>query len=137
MGFESSDLFGQDISLQDDRLLDENFDICVHKEIFPFRIENDKFSREFVVLADLRKTIVDIGKSKIKVKRFKGLGEMNAEELWETTMNPETRTLKKVEITDLIETRKTFDVLMGTQVEPRRQFIEDGALNVSEFDIDF
>ena len=63
----------------------------------------------------------------ISVQRFKGLGEMNPEQLWETTMNPETRVLRKVSIEDVLEASETFEMLMGTEVPPRREFIEDNA----------
>ena len=93
----------------------------------------DKY--EVASLGDICASIRQIGGKGIDIKRFKGLGEMNAEQLWETTMNPETRTLLRVSLDDAGETDRLFSILMGGDVEKRRNFIRDHALEVQNLDV--
>jgi DNA gyrase subunit B len=79
--------------------------------------------------------VKEAGRKGLQIKRFKGLGEMNAKELYETTMNPQRRKLLRIDLTDAVEAEEMFTKLMGDEVEPRRQFIEDNALNVRNLDI--
>ncbi len=85
--------------------------------------------------AELVDHVLTNGKKSFSIQRYKGLGEMNPQQLWETTMDPATRTLLRVNIEDAVETDEVFTILMGDQVEPRRQFIEQNALNVKNLDI--
>ena len=79
--------------------------------------------------------IMAAGKKGITIQRYKGLGEMNPEQLWETTLDPEARSLLQVKIEHLDEADQTFATLMGDVVEPRKEFIQDNALNVINLDI--
>ncbi len=86
-------------------------------------------------VSEILSTVIEIGRRGLQIKRFKGLGEMNPKELFETTMDPETRKLLRIDLTDSVEAEEMFTKLMGEEVAPRRQFIEDNALNVRNLDI--
>ncbi len=95
---------------------------------------SDKTDEEFTSFEALRSFVEERGKKGISLQRFKGLGEMMPKQLWETTMNPETRTLLKVEVQESAVADKLFDTLMGERVEPRRNFIESNAQKVINLD---
>ncbi|MFH0812803.1 MAG: toprim domain-containing protein, partial [Pseudomonadota bacterium] len=101
----------------------------------PFRIEDNGTVVTIKNYSELLNYIFTLGKKGLEIQRYKGLGEMNPEQLWETTMNPETRTLLQVKIEDPVEADEIFTVLMGEQVEPRREFIYRNALDVKNLDI--
>jgi DNA gyrase subunit B len=84
---------------------------------------------------DLLAHVKSEGTREVNVQRYKGLGEMNAEQLWSTTMNAETRTLLKVSLEDLVQSDQIFTTLMGEDVESRRKFIEENALDVRNLDV--
>jgi DNA gyrase subunit B len=86
-------------------------------------------------IPDILEGVMEVGKQGLQIKRFKGLGEMNPKQLYGTTMDPNTRKLLKVDLTDAVEAEEMFTRLMGSEVEPRRQFIEDNALNVRNLDV--
>ena len=136
----------------------QSVSVCINREVFrtpqfgdirllldqvsiigegPFSDKGDESSTP--VMLENPKALVDyivsVGKKGLTVQRYKGLGEMNPEQLWETTMNPEKRTLLQVTVEDAVEADTIFTTLMGDQVEPRRDFIFANALNVSNLDI--
>jgi DNA gyrase subunit B len=100
-----------------------------------FRLINGTDSYDIASLGDICAGIRQIGGKGIEIKRFKGLGEMNADQLWQTTMNPETRTLLRVAVDDAGEADRLFSILMGGDVEKRRNFIRDHALEVQNLDV--
>jgi DNA gyrase subunit B len=101
----------------------------------PFTLAFGKKTRRAATFEDLRFRALDLAKEGIQVSRFKGLGEMDAAELWDTTMNPENRMLIQVGVEDAAAADLMFSMLMGDQVEPRREFIETNAKNVRFLDV--
>jgi DNA gyrase subunit B len=101
----------------------------------PFTITVGKKTRAAATFEELRVALLDLAKDGIQVSRFKGLGEMNPSELWETTMDPARRTLMRVDVEDAAAADRIFSTLMGDQVEPRREFIEQNARDVRFLDV--
>jgi DNA gyrase subunit B len=101
----------------------------------PYRLQDGGKKWEIPNLEELVQLVMEEGQKGLTVQRFKGLGEMNPEQLWETTMDPETRTLLQVNIEDAVAADEIFTILMGDKVEPRRDFIQNNALDISMLDI--
>ncbi len=101
----------------------------------PYKLKANGEERQLLSTADIVKVTLDLGKHGLGIQRYKGLGEMNPEQLWETTMNPEMRTLLKVTLEDVTGVDEIFTILMGDEVEPRRNFIQSHALEVRNLDV--
>ena len=112
----------------------------INEQIIDIFKEELKFIKNDEVFAikkplELLNLINSLGKKNLTFQRFKGLGEMNAEQLWETTLDNANRTLLQVKIDEFDEADQTFSILMGNVVEPRREFIQENALRVENLDI--
>ena len=116
-------------------LLELEKDICSIGEPPYLATSQGSQSIELSDPESLEAFIAERGRKGMHITRYKGLGEMNADQLWETTMEPNGRSLLQVKIHDPVAADKLFSVLMGDQVEPRRKFIEDNALTVRNLDI--
>ena len=101
----------------------------------PYKLKAKGEEQELRSTSDLVRTILDLGKQGLSIQRYKGLGEMNPGQLWETTMNPEARTLLRVTLEDVTGVDEIFTILMGDEVEPRRNFIQTHALEVRNLDV--
>ena len=101
----------------------------------PFSVVKDSKKESQPGWRELLEHVKSEGTREVSIQRYKGLGEMNADQLWSTTMNAETRTLLKVDLHDLAETETIFSTLMGEDVESRRKFIEENALDVRNLDV--
>lgn len=121
--------------LLDDYLLTQEESVSGEKLPTKFLLVNDGVSHEVAGVGQILNEICRIGRTGITIKRFKGLGEMNADELWETTLDPARRTLLRVTLEEAGEAERLFSILMGEDVERRRQFIEEHALEVKNLDV--
>ena len=117
--------------------------VVIGKKIFkydnpPFSVLPKDKDAEAIEIKDKKQllyALIEEGKKGLAVQRYKGLGEMNPEQLWQTTMNPDKRTILQVKVEDVVDTDEIFTVLMGEEVEPRREFIQSNALEVGTLDI--
>jgi DNA gyrase subunit B len=116
-------------------VLGKNISKYDHPPFLIFNKDNTTDSVSITDKASVLSLMITEGKKGLSIQRYKGLGEMNPDQLWETTMNPDKRTLLQVKVEDVVETEEIFTVLMGEQVEPRRDFINNNALEVSMLDI--
>ena len=110
-------------------------EICSEGEKPIYKIEEDGEEHLFTSAREILTKVRELGRRGINVQRYKGLGEMNPGQLWETTMDPEKRTVLQVTMPDAVEADRIFTILMGNKVEPRKEFIETHALEVRNLDI--
>ena len=115
--------------------------VRVHKELEqlagtpPFEVKLGKKEETALSFEDLRKKVLDVAREGVPLQRFKGLGEMNPDQLFDTTMDAERRTLQQVTVDDASAADQMFSMLMGDKVEPRREFIEANASDVTNLDV--
>jgi DNA gyrase subunit B len=125
------DLLGQ----YEFRQLVKSFDSLSAFGLPPYTVKHGEETAVYTGIDELLEHIYKVAEKGLSIQRYKGLGEMNPEQLWDTTMNPETRRLLQVTIQDAVGADEIFTILMGDQVEPRRLFIQDNALDVKNLDI--
>jgi DNA gyrase subunit B len=114
-------------------------DLMKYTDLLSDLVGNGKFvskhvEKDVITPKDFTEAVLEEGRYGIAINRYKGLGEMNPDQLWETTLNPENRTMLKVNIEDAQKADEVFSTLMGDVVEPRRDFIQENALNVKYLD---
>ncbi|RLA80657.1 MAG: DNA topoisomerase (ATP-hydrolyzing) subunit B [Deltaproteobacteria bacterium] len=117
------------------KLLETYGELEAFVEAFPLLLTVGRERRKVQTPGEFLQVVRDLGREGLYIQRYKGLGEMNPEQLWETTMSPESRSLLQVRIDDAVAANEVFSVLMGEQVEERRRFIEENALEVENLDI--
>ena len=117
------------------KLLETYGELEAFVEAFPLLLTVGSERRKVQTPGEFLQVVRDLGREGLYIQRYKGLGEMNPEQLWETTMSPESRSLLQVRIDDAVAANEVFSVLMGEQVEERRRFIEENALEVENLDI--
>jgi DNA gyrase subunit B len=115
-------------------LIDAGYLYIAQPPLYGVRFGREKEMTYVYSDAELQRLLRENSSRKAEIQRFKGLGEMNPEQLWETTMNPETRVLKRVTIEDVLEANEAFEMLMGSEVPPRRSFIEENA-HLAQLDV--
>ncbi len=119
----------------DDYFLTQEESVSGEKLPTKYALISDDKTHDVAGVGQILPAILALGKVGIEIKRFKGLGEMNSEQLWETTLDPGRRVLMRVTLEEAGEAERLFSVLMGEDVERRRQFIEDHALEVKNLDV--
>jgi DNA gyrase subunit B len=128
------DIEDYDVEEADEGTVKSKKDVKAAEKI-KYTIKAEKAKHQFHSLKEILRHVMHAGKEGMSIQRYKGLGEMNPHQLWETTMDPEKRTLLKVALEDAVEAEAMFTTLMGDQVEPRREFIEKHAHEVKVLDI--
>jgi len=133
LGLSLEEYFKEDVPKEYEGKAKSKHDAKTLKPLF--LIEDEKDKHEFFCLKDVMSFVREQAQKGMHIQRYKGLGEMNPSQLWETTMDPARRTILKVSLEDAVEVDKTFSMLMGDEVEPRREFIEANAHEVKDLDI--
>jgi len=133
LGLDISTYYSEEEAKATDK--DKELEPKKHKALYRIAYTTSKEAKDFCSLRDVLFYVKEVATKGMHIQRYKGLGEMNPQQLWETTMDPERRTLLKVTLEDAVEADKMFTVLMGDQVEPRREFIENYAHQVKNLDV--